>query len=130
MTDKQAYAIFGDVLELQRKFEGDATLAEFIAAANELNAKHNANLCNALTEALRQWKLGKVLTVEADKLAEFYTDCWKLWKQFSGQERTDSFWANANARAKGIVAKYGVRQAEMFTLAVLDELEINGAEKT
>lgn len=129
MTDKEAYTVFGDVLELQRKFAGDATLPEFIAAANELNAKHNANLCNALTEALRQIAVGRAIAVDADKLAEFYTDCWKLWKQFSGQEQAGSFWANVSARAKGIVAKYGARQAELFTLAVLDELELDGTER-
>ena len=111
MSEKEIYAVYVGIKNVHKKYAAhvrDMTyLPALIADINKLNSTCNSNFCNAMTEVLRQWFIGRFLGVDSGKLKDF-----------------DTVWKMTIDDIEALNKKFGeCRQLQLYALAILDELE-------
>lgn len=129
MNEKEIYSVYVSIKNIHKKYAAHvrdmAYLPELIADINQLNSSHNSNFCNAMTEVLRQWFIGRFPGVEPEKLADAYRELWFLHKKYIGTQHDDAFWQAVTADIEKLNRDYGgCRQLQLYALAIEDELEM------
>ena len=127
MEEKEAYQVYVGVLKLHKKYIGldpnMENLSLFISDINTVNSTLNLNLCNALTEILRQWFICGFRNLEESKIAEYYTDLWKFHKKYFTPEHDDKFWEELTEESCMLSKKYKFCQCRNMILAILSDIE-------
>lgn len=128
MNDTEAHAIYERLMNIQKRYapyvRNMAYLPALIADINQLNSAHNSNFCNAMTEVLRQWFIGRFPGMESGELRNAYIELWNLHKKYIGVQHDETMWQMITEDTRELSEKYGgCRQLQLYALAIADELE-------
>ncbi|MDU7031312.1 hypothetical protein [uncultured Robinsoniella sp.] len=133
INEKTAYHIYSGIMKIHKKYlevkPSKSTVHLLILDINCLNETHQSNLCNSMTEIIRQEFMREFDFITLEMVKYLYTDLWRFHKKYFTPVNDNGYWGDIISDAKEISEKYNCRFCNLMLLAIEDELDINWTDK-